>query len=73
MGEGISFPSEVQRRIEILQRIDRLHEKASGSMLSVLKSRKILPIALGRDVPAELSRTSLNIWQVKNGTSVPFS
>jgi hypothetical protein len=56
---GISFPSEVQGRIEVLQRIDRLHEKASASIIRVLKTKTLLPIALGRDVPPELSRPSI--------------
>ena len=56
---GISFPSEVQSRIEVLQRIDRLHEKASASMAAVLKKKEILPIAIGRDVPPEQSHGSI--------------
>src|SRR5438270_9090511 len=55
----ISFPAEVQTRIEILEKIDRLQDKASAAILDVLESKSILPIAVGKDVPPDQSRESI--------------
>jgi MoxR-like ATPase len=55
----ISFPTEVQTRLEMLEKIERLQEKASAGILHILKGKSILPIAIGRDVPPDQSRESV--------------
>lgn len=55
----ISFPEQVQARLEILEKIERLQDKASAAVSHVLESKNILPIAIGRDVPADQSRESI--------------
>jgi len=56
---GITFPQDVQNRLELEALISRLSERPTRDIVALLKLKKILPISFGLDPPPESTKPSI--------------